>query len=255
MEFVDTQSHLFSEEFNSDREATIKRALDSKVKTMLLPNIDLESILALKEFAALSPSNCLPMMGLHPCSVSANYKYQLSIIESELFSDYKYYGVGEIGLDFYWDKTFAEEQKLAFIQQCTWAADLDLGVSIHTRSATYEAIAALKSMKQKPKGVFHCFSGSSEEATEILKLGFKLGIGGVITYKNSSLPEILKGFQIEDIVIETDSPYLPPVPYRGKRNESSYVPLIAEKLSDVFGISVETVADKTTRNAREVFNF
>ena len=179
----------------------------------------------------------------------------MQIIEAELFSDFKYFGVGEIGIDLHWDKTYSEEQTLAFIQQCTWAVDLRLGVSIHTRSATYEAIAALKTMKQKPKGVFHCFSGSAEEATEILKLGFKLGIGGVITYKNSSLPEILKGFRIEDIVLETDSPYLPPVPYRGKRNESSYIPFIAEKLSDVFGISVETVADVTTRNAREVFGF
>jgi TatD DNase family protein len=255
MEFVDTHSHLFSEEFDSDRESTIKRALDSKVKTILLPNIDLESIVALKEFAALSPQHCLPMMGLHPCSVAANYKEQLQIIEAELFSDFKYFGVGEIGIDLHWDKTYSEEQTLAFIQQCNWAVDLRLGVSIHTRSATYEAIAALKTMEQKPKGVFHCFSGSAEEATEILKLGFKLGIGGVITYKNSSLPEILKGFRIEDIVLETDSPYLPPVPYRGKRNESAYIPFIAEKLSDVFGISVEAVADVTTRNAREVFGF
>lgn len=255
MEFVDTHSHLFSEEFDSDRQATINRALDTRVRTILLPNIDVDSINRLKEFSSLAPTNCLPMMGLHPCSVTADYKDQLNVIEAELFSTYKYYGVGEIGLDFYWDKTFAEEQKTSFIQQCTWAAELDLGVSIHTRSATYEAISALKTMKQKPKGVFHCFSGSKEEAIEILKLGFKLGIGGVLTYKNSNLPEILKQLSLDDIVLETDSPYLPPVPYRGKRNESSYIPLIAEKLSDVFGVSIETIANKTTANAREVFNF
>lgn len=255
MEFVDTHSHLFSEEFDSDRQATINRAIDTRVRTILLPNIDVDSISRLKEFSSLAPTNCLPMMGLHPCSVTADYKDQLKVIEAELFSTYKYYGVGEIGLDFYWDKTFEEEQKTCFIQQCTWAAELDLGVSIHTRSATYEAISALKTMKQKPKGVFHCFSGSKEEAIEILKLGFKLGIGGVLTYKNSNLPEILKQLSLDDIVLETDSPYLPPVPYRGKRNESSYIPLIAEKLSDVFGVSIETIANKTTANAREVFNF
>jgi TatD DNase family protein len=255
MEFVDTHSHLFSEEFDSDKQASINRALDARVRTILLPNIDLDTIGRLKEFSELAPQNCLPMMGLHPCSVTANYKEQLSVIQAELFSDYKYYGVGEIGLDFYWDKTFAEEQKIVFVQQCTWAAELELGVSIHTRSATYEAIAAIKTMKHKPKGVFHCFSGSLEEANEILKLGFKLGIGGVLTYKNSTLPEILKQLSIDDIVLETDSPYLPPVPYRGKRNESSYIPLIAEKLSDVFGVSIETIAHKTTANAREVFGF
>jgi TatD DNase family protein len=255
MEFVDTHSHLFSEEFDSDRLASINRALDVRVKTILLPNIDVETIGRLKEFSVLAPQNCLPMMGLHPCSVTANYKEQLSHIEAELFSDYKYYGVGEIGLDFYWDKTFAEEQRVAFVQQCTWAADLDLGVSIHTRSATYDAIAAIKTMKQKPRGVFHCFSGSLEEANEIIKLGFKLGIGGVLTYKNSNLPEILRQLSLDDIVLETDAPYLPPVPYRGKRNESSYIPLIAEKLSDVFGVSIETIANKTTFNAREVFLF
>jgi TatD DNase family protein len=255
MEFVDTHSHLFSEEFDSDRLASINRALDVRVKTILLPNIDVETIGRLKEFSVLAPQNCLPMMGLHPCSVTANYKEQLSHIEAELFSDYKYYGVGEIGLDFYWDKTFAEEQRVAFVQQCTWAADLDLGVSIHTRSATYDAIAAIKTMKQKPRGVFHCFSGSLEEANEIIKLGFKLGIGGVLTYKNSNLPEILRQLSLDDIVLETDAPYLPPVPYRGKRNESSYIPLIAEKLSDVFGVSIETIANNTTFNAREVFLF
>jgi TatD DNase family protein len=255
MEFVDTHSHLFSEEFDSDRQGTINRALDARVKTIFLPNIDLDSINALKEFSALAPMNCLPMMGLHPCSIGSDYKEQLIKIEAELYSDYKYFGVGEIGIDLYWDKTFAEEQKLAFIQQCNWAVDLELGVSIHTRSATYEAISALKTMKIKPKGVFHCFTGSLEEATEILKLGFKLGIGGVLTYKNSNLPDVLRQLSLDDIVIETDSPYLPPVPYRGKRNESAYIPFIAEKLSDVFGVSIETIANKTTANAREVFGF
>jgi len=255
MEFVDTHSHLFSEEFDTDRQASINRALDSRVRTILLPNIDIDTIGRLKEFSQLAPENCLPMMGLHPCSVASNYKEHLSIIEAELFSDYKYYGVGEIGLDFYWDKSFAEEQKIVFMQQCAWAAELELGVSIHTRSATYEAIAAIKAMKKRPKGVFHCFSGSIEEANEIIKFGFKLGIGGVLTYKNSNLPEVLKQLSLDDIVLETDSPYLPPVPYRGKRNESSYIPLIAEKLSDVFSVSVETIANMTTSNAREVFAF
>ena len=253
MEFVDTHSHLFSEEFDSDKRASINRALDARVRTILLPNIDVETIGRLKEFSDLAPQNCLPMMGLHPCSVTAKYKEQLSHIEAELFSDYKYYGVGEIGLDFYWDKTFAEEQRIAFVQQCTWAAELDLGVSIHTRSATYDAIAAIKTMKQKPRGIFHCFSGSYESAKEIINAGFYLGIGGVVTYKNAGLVNVLSQIDLEHLVLETDAPYLSPVPFRGKRNESSYLKYIVEKVAEIKNCSVETVAKITSENAEKIF--
>jgi len=253
MEFIDTHTHLFAEEFDADRTAVVQRAIQNRVSTMLLPNIDVTSILALNNCAGLAPANCLPMMGLHPCSVGSNVKEELEVIKKELFERGIYRGVGEIGLDLYWDKTTAEAQKAAFILQCEWAVELGLGVSMHTRNATYETIACLKSLKKAPQGVFHCFTGSFEEATEILKLGFKLGIGGVVTYKNAHLPEVLKRIPLEQLVLETDAPYLPPVPYRGKRNESAYIPLIAEKLSDVYGVSVQTIADATTASARSVF--
>lgn len=253
MEFIDTHTHLFAEEFDADRAAVIQRAIQNRVNTMLLPNIDAASIQALNDCAALAPANCLPMMGLHPCSVGPNVKEELEVIRKELFEGGYYRGVGEIGLDLYWDKTTADAQKTAFIMQCEWAVELGLGVSMHTRNATYETIACLKSLKKAPQGVFHCFTGSFEEATEILKLGFKLGIGGVVTYKNAHLPEVLKRIPLEHLVLETDAPYLPPVPYRGKRNESAYIPLIAEKLSDVYGVGVQTIADATSASARSVF--
>lgn len=253
MEFIDTHTHLFTEEFNMDRDAMVQRAIQSRVKTMLLPNIDLGSIDALKACCDANTFNCLPMMGLHPSSVDADYKTALHVIQTELDSGYRYMAVGEIGIDLYWDKSLFELQKDAFVTQCNWAVERQMAVSIHTRSATYETIACLKQMKTMPKGVFHCFSGSEEEAREIIKLGFKLGIGGVVTYKNANLPEVLKAIGPDHLVLETDAPYLPPVPYRGKRNESSYIPFVAEKLSHIFGISVETVAQITTAGAKAVF--
>lgn len=153
----------------------------------------------------------------------------------------------------WWDKSTVDWQSDAFLQQSEWAVERSLGVSIHTRSATYETIKLLKQMKQTPRGVFHCFSGSYEEAQEIIKLGFHIGIGGVVTFKNSGLPEVLKRLSIDNIVMETDAPYLSPVPYRGKRNESSYIPFIAEKLSEVYGISVSRVAEVTRENSRKIF--
>ncbi len=254
MEFIDTHTHLFTEEFDADFEAVINRAVQSRVNTLLLPNIDTSTIQALKKSVEISEQHCLPMMGLHPGSVGINFVEDLEIIRRELFeAPACYKGVGEIGIDLYWDKTFAEEQKQVFIKQCEWAVELGLAVSVHTRSAAYETIACLKTMKKLPNGVFHCFTGSIEEAREMLKLGFKLGIGGVLTYKNTNLPEVLKQIDLENIVLETDSPYLPPVPFRGKRNESSYIPIIAEKLSEVYGVSTQTIADTTTNTARHVF--
>lgn len=253
MVFADTHTHLFVEEFDADREAVLHRAIQSRVKTLLLPNIDETSIEALKSFSALDTEHCFPMMGLHPCSVKENYKEVLNLILNELDSGFKYYGVGEIGMDLYWDKTTVDWQSDAFLTQCTWAVERNLGVSIHTRSATYEAIKLLKQMKQVPRGVFHCFSGSFEEAQEIIKLGFCLGIGGVVTFKNSGLPEVLKRIPMDHLVLETDSPYLSPVPYRGKRNESAYIPYVAEKLSEIYDVSVERVAELTTANSKSVF--
>lgn len=253
MEFIDTHTHLFTKEFREDRRAVIERALSANVKSMLLPNIDIESISDLKTFTALSPQHCYPMMGLHPCSVKDDYKDQLVHIQSELFSGYKYYGVGEIGLDLYWDKSTFEIQMEVLLQQCQWAAELDLPVSLHTREAVTETITCLKSMHKRPRGVFHCFTGSLAEAEEIIKLGYYLGIGGVVTFKNSHLPEVLKQVPVECLVLETDSPYLAPMPYRGKRNESSYIPYIASRLAEIYDVNLETIAATTTATAKSIF--
>lgn len=253
MKFVDTHTHLFSEEFDDDRAEVIKKAINSGVELMLLPNIESSTIGALKQCEAIAPGNCMPMMGLHPSSVGENYEIELHNIKEELFSGYRYIGVGEIGIDLYWDQTTLEIQKQAFITQCQWAVELDLAVSIHTRNAVNETIDCLRSLKKMPKGVFHCFTGTIEEANIISELGFKLGIGGVLTYKNSTLPEVLKSISPDCLVLETDSPYLPPIPYRGKRNDSSYIPIIAEKLASVYGMSIKDIADISTYNAENTF--
>ena len=253
MEFIDTHTHLFAEEFILEQNQVIQRAVKARVKKLLLPNIDVESIQSLKTFSELAVENCFPMMGLHPGSVKKDFQADLAVIKEELFSGYRYYGVGEIGLDLYWDKSTLEEQKTVFLEQCEWAVELGLPVSMHTRSATYETIKCLKSMKKMPQGVFHCFSGSREEAEEIMKLGFYMGIGGVVTFRNSGLNEVLKHVPLERIVLETDAPYLAPVPFRGKRNESSYLLYIAEKLAEIYETSVEKVAEVTTANAKLIF--
>lgn len=253
MYFIDSHTHLFTEEFETDAEAVMHRATQARLKYLLLPNIDETSISALKKTSEAFPGLCLPMMGLHPCSVKENYREVLEIVKTELYSNYKYCGVGEIGIDLYWDKSTAEIQQEAFAEQCRMATDLNLGVSIHTRSATYETIRVLKSLDQTPRGVFHCFTGSLEEAKEIIKLDMFLGIGGVLTFKNAGLPETLRQVPLERLVLETDSPYLAPVPFRGKRNESSYIPLIAEKLSEIYQVPVEQVAAVTSANAEQVF--
>lgn len=253
MYFIDTHTHLFTEEFDSDRDQVIDRAISNGVKCMLLPNIDSSTIPALKSTVERYKSNCMPMMGLHPGSVNENYQNELKIIKDELFKSSSYIAVGEIGIDLYWDKSFINEQKSVFITQCEWAVELDLPISIHTRSAFVEVIECLNSMSKIPKGIFHCFTGNKEEADIITALGFKLGIGGVVTYKNSLLPDVLKQLRLESLVLETDSPYLPPVPYRGKRNESAYIPIIAEKLSEIFGVSNDSVSEITSATAKSIF--
>lgn len=255
MILIDTHTHLFAPEFDEDRDAMVLRAIQRGVTKMLLPNIDSTSLEAMKKLAAAYPENCFPMMGLHPCSVKVDYKKkELALVEKELFSDYKYYGVGEIGLDLYWDKTFFEEQKQAFVQQVKWSIELDLPVSIHTRDATDETITLLSLPELKgAKGVFHCFTGTLEQAQQVIDLGFYLGIGGVVTFKNSGLDKVLEHIPLENIVFETDSPYLAPVPHRGKRNESAYVEIIALKLADIKKTNLPEVARVTSENAMKLF--
>lgn len=251
---IDTHTHLFNPEFDIDRIEMIARAIDSGVMYMLMPNVDIQSIGSLKKTSNQFPQNCLPMMGIHPCSIGTNYKRELNIIQEELYT-LKYIGVGEIGLDLHWDKTFQEQQAEAFIEQCRWANELGLPVSMHTREATPWAIELLRKEKlQNLKGVFHCFSGSVEEAKTIIGMGFSLGIGGVVTYKNSNLKEILSQISLTHIVLETDAPYLAPVPFRGKRNEPSHLIHVVKTLADIYQESTEKICTQTSINAKNLFS-
>ena len=252
MFLIDTHTHLFSEAFNEDRNEVIRRSIRNGVEKMLLPNIDVSSIEPLFALCNEFPNNCLPMMGLHPGSVTEKWKDDLAVVELNLFSR-KVIAVGEIGMDLYWDKTTKSWQEDAFIQQVEFAISKNLPLAIHSRSATHELIQLLKPYKGKVTGVFHCFSESAELANEIVKLDFLLGIGGVITFKNAGLPLALERVDLKHIILETDSPYLAPVPYRGKRNEPSYTRLVADKLAEVKGISAAEVYQITSENAERLF--
>jgi TatD DNase family protein len=253
MILVDTHAHLYAEEFEADRDEMVKRAIGEAITEMYLPNIDSASLGAMNELCEKFPRNCFPMAGLHPCSVKENFEEELKLVEAELKTN-KYVGVGETGIDLYWDKTFIEEQKKAFRIQAMWALEFDLPLIIHTRNSFDVAFEIINSLEKKPRGIFHCFGGTLAEAEMIISLKtFKMGIGGVLTYKNSNLPSVLKDVAAEHLVLETDSPYLPPVPHRGKRNESAYIRVIAEKLAEVKKVSFEKIADITTQNAHEIF--
>jgi len=252
---IDTHAHLYAEEFDEDRQAMIQKASDASVKYILLPNIDIESIPKMEEVAA-NYSHCIQMMGLHPAYVKEDWEQQLDMMEKKLFENPKLYcAVGEIGMDLYWDKTFIEAQKIAFRRQVSWAKKLGLPIAIHSREAFPEILEILDDMNDTSlKGVFHCFTGHEQIARHILNYGgFKLGIGGVVTYKNSHLAELLKKIDLEHLVLETDAPYLTPVPFRGKRNESSYVKYVADKLSDIYAIPISEIERVTTENAMTLF--
>ncbi len=251
---IDTHCHLYVPEFDSDRNDVVSAAIAAGVEKMFLPNIDVESIASLHKLAADFPQQCFPMMGLHPCSVKENWEADLDIIRTNLFKN-KYIAVGEIGVDLYWDKSTLDIQKKAFSMQIEWAKELKLPIVIHVRDAYDEAFAVVDQLNDATlTGIFHCFTGTIDQAKHIIDYsGFKLGIGGVMTYKNSGLDKTLKEIDLEHLVLETDSPYLAPVPHRGKRNESSYLTIIAQKLAEIKGISVEEVADATTKSALAVF--
>lgn len=251
--FIDTHTHLYSEEFNVDRKAVILSAINLGVEKFFLPNVDSSSIQGMLELEQQFPANCFPMMGLHPCSVKENYLEELTIVKSWL-DKRRFFAIGEIGMDLYWDKTFVKEQEWAFRQQIEWAMEFNYTIVIHCRNAFDEIFAILKSYPKLPKGIFHCFSGTFEQAQHILDLGnFKLGIGGVVTFKNSGLDKVVEQLSINDLVLETDAPYLAPNPHRGKRNESAYIPLVAQKIADLKQLSIEDVALITTKNAEEIF--
>lgn len=255
MRLIDTHSHVYSEAFEGEHEEMIKRAFDSGVEKIYMPNIDLSSVEPMKQIHAKYPNRCLMMMGLHPTSVGEDVKAVLPRIKAYLEDGSDYHAVGEIGIDLYWDKTHLAEQQWAFREQIQWAKDQSLPIVIHCRDAFDEILTILDEVNDKRLyGIFHCFTGNLEQAGHILGYGgFKLGIGGVVTFKNAGLDKVVAQLAMEDLVLETDAPYLAPHPYRGKRNEVAYVKEVALKLADVFGITLEEVAEISRSNALRIF--
>lgn len=251
MTFTDTHTHLYDEQLAADT-GQIARALAAGVSRMYMPNCSSETIAGMLHMAEQWPENCLPMMGLHPCYVKENYRDELAIAEAWL-AKRKFYAIGEIGLDYYWDLTWKSEQMTALETQLEWAVAHNLPVVIHSRESLRDCIDTVRNRNGQVRGIFHCFSGSIAEAMEIADLGMYLGIGGVVTYRKSTLPEVVQAVSLEHLVLETDAPYLAPAPYRGKRNESSYIPLIAEKIAALKGCDLADVAAITTTNARKIF--
>ncbi len=254
--FVDTHTHLFVDAFDDDRSEIVQKAIDAGVEKMLLPNIDIDTIDAMNNLAKDFPQHCFPMMGLHPGSIKEDWEERLEVVRKHLFEG-DYIAVGEIGMDLYWDKTFVKEQAEAFRRQVEWAKELKLPIVIHAREAFEPIFEILDEINDdRLTGVFHCFTGTEEQANHVIQYGgFKLGIGGVLTYKKAALDQVLEKIDLKHLILETDSPYLPPVPYRGKRNESSYILHIAEKLTDVYGVPLSQIEEMTTNSARELFQF
>ncbi len=254
MGLIDTHTHLYAAEFDEDRNALIADAIAQGVKQFYLPNIDATSIQSMLELEKQYPNNCFAMMGLHPCAVKEDVEENLSIIEAWL-AKRKFVAVGEIGIDLYWDKTFKKEQQLAFRKQISWAKQYNIPYDIHCRDAFDEVMEVVSEFKaDNIKAIFHCFSGNVTQAEKVLDAGnFKLGIGGVVTFKNSGLDKVVEAIGLEHIVLETDAPYLAPTPNRGKRNIPVYLNLIAEKVAAIKNISVEEVVNITTKNAKTVF--
>jgi len=253
IKWIDTHCHLYASEFDDDRTEMIHRALEKNIESLMLPNIDLNSIPAMMALAEQFPDQCLPMMGLHPCSVKEDYKEILSQMKL-LFPMGTFIGIGETGIDLYWDVTYKKGQIHAFEQQITWAKEYDLPIVIHSRESLDLNIEIIASHQDGTlRGIFHCYSGNYLQARKIHELGFKIGIGGVLTFKKSGLDELVTHVPTEMIVLETDAPYLAPVPFRGKRNESSYLIIVAEKLAEFLNLSLSEVARITTQNATEVF--
>jgi len=254
MHLIDTHTHLFAQQFDKDRSEVVQRAIKKGVKQMLLPNIDSNSIQPILNLCKEFPNNCFPMIGLHPCDVKENYLEELTIIE-EWLNKKEFVAIGEIGIDLYWNKKSLNIQEDAFRKQVDLAKKYKLPIAIHVRDSFDEVLAIIDELNDDSlSGVFHCFTGNDSEANHIINYGgFKLGVGGVVTFKNSGLDKTLRTISTEHLILETDSPYLAPTPYRGKRNESSYVILVAEKLAEIYGKSVEEIANITTQNAKDLF--
>jgi TatD DNase family protein len=254
MQLIDTHTHIYLPEFDSDRDETVERAISRGITKMLMPNIDISSVGAMLSAEHRFPGTCYSMIGLHPTSVKEDFHLQLDALE-KLSDEHSFIAIGEIGIDLYWDKTFIEQQLIALRRQISFALEKKLPVVIHSRESFKEVFSLLDEFKGTPlKGVLHAFTGGMPEAEKAMAAGFKLGIGGIVTFKNSSIGEVVKEVGVKNIILETDSPYLAPAPYRGKRNESSYLCLINKKISEVTGMDEERVADITFDNSGELFN-
>lgn len=254
MTLIDTHAHLYDPTFDGDRAEMLQRAMAAGVQQVLLPNCDVATVTPMLALCETHPEQCFPMLGLHPCYVKEDFEKELQTLYAFL-QTHRFWAIGEIGLDFYWDKTFIAQQEEAFRTQIGWALESALPVAVHSRESTTACLDILeKEGAGKVQGVLHCFSGTVAEAERTAALGLYLGIGGVVTYKKSALPDIIRAVGLERLLLETDAPYLSPVPFRGKRNESSYVPHIAQAVADALDIPVETVAKVTTANARKLFS-
>jgi TatD DNase family protein len=253
MQLIDTHTHIYLPEFDNDRDETIKRAIDDGISKLFMPNIDVDSIDQMMSVAEKYPGICYPMIGLHPTSVKENYKDQLDQME-RLLAEKKFIAIGEIGIDLYWDKTFRNEQLIAFRRQIETALSHDLPVVVHSRDAFPEVFSVLEEFRGRNlKGVLHAFTGNTDEARHALDLGFMLGIGGIVTFKNSGLDKTVADIGPDNLILETDSPYLAPVPYRGKRNESSYICIVNRKLAEIFNMTEENMAEITFSNSVRLF--
>ncbi len=250
---IDTHTHLYSVKFSEDREAVFQRAGEAGVALSLLPAIDRSTHTAMLEVERAHPQECLAMIGLHPVSVKEDFEEELAVVEAYL-QERRWVAIGEIGMDLYWEKKFRQEQETAFLRQCGWAVEYGLPISIHARESIDELLELLEGIgNPKLRGVFHCFTGNLTQARRALDLGFYLGIGGVVTFKNGGLEAVIRDTDRNRIVLETDAPYLAPTPYRGKRNETAYLPLIAKRIADLWEISPEKVGSVTSVNARQLF--
>ena len=252
--FIDTHAHIYIDAFQDERAEIVERAQNAKVHRILMPNIDSKSMKDVMDLYKMYPNTCYPMVGLHPCSVKADFKEELETL-AEYLNMKEIIAVGEIGIDLYWDKTFEKEQTLAFRTQIQWAKKHDLPIVIHSRSSIDKTIAMVREEQDGSlRGVFHCFSEGIQEAKAIMDLGFYMGIGGVCTFKKTQdLRDTIAQIPIEHILLETDAPYLTPMPYRGKRNESSYIPYIAQVIASAKQMTIEEIAEKTTANAEALF--
>ncbi|MFC4873065.1 TatD family hydrolase [Negadavirga shengliensis] len=254
MNLIETHAHIYSKKFDADRKEVILRSAENGVRKIYMPNIDLSSIDAMLRVEEDFPDICVPMMGLHPCDVDADFEKTLYVMEDWL-NKRPFAAVGETGIDLYWDKTYFEQQQESLKIHIQWAKERALPVVLHCRESMKETIDLVKNINDdKLSGIFHCFSGTLEQAREIIDMGFYLGIGGTVTYRNSNIGEVLAAIGLEKVVLETDSPYLAPVPFRGKRNSPEYIPHIAGKIAEHTSLSVGEVADITTRNAMRIFN-